>query len=79
MHIPFLRKDKKDSRIIESLDSQLLKKLEICAKVNGYLILVTTLKGTQLNHTYFTKEFPKGDLMPTLDEYAKILEKEVSK
>lgn len=74
-----LEKDKSFYGSIGTLSAPLLEKLNAAANADGYLIMITDVKGTQLNHTYFTKEFPNGDIMPTLDEYAKLLEKEVPK
>jgi hypothetical protein len=46
----------------------------------GYFISITTYepkkKGKELEHSYFTKHFPKGDLFSSLDEISKLLDKE---
>lgn len=51
--------------------------IEKAEKSEGYLIMVTRVNGDKLHHTFFTKEFPSNDIMTSLDEHAKLLEKEV--
>lgn len=46
-------------------------------KSEGYMILLSVRKGEILHHTYFTNGFRKGDIMPSLDEHAKLMEPEV--
>ncbi len=46
-------------------------------KTEGYMILISTRKGDTLSHTYYTNDFRKGDIMPSLDEHAKLVEIEI--
>lgn len=55
---------------------KLTKVMRDAEKADGYLIMVTLLKGETLTHTYFTKNFRKNDIMASLDEQAKLLEPE---
>ena len=50
---------------------------------DGYMVLVTRLvqgdKEDKLIHTTFTDNFNRDDIMPSLDEFAKLLESEIRK
>ena len=42
----------------------------------GYMIVMTKREGDKLTHTTFINNFRKDDIFSSLDEYAKLLEKE---
>ena len=46
-------------------------------KADGYLILWSKLEGDKLIHGHFSSNFKKNDMFPALDEYAKLLEREI--
>jgi len=46
-------------------------------KSEGYMILLSVRKGETLYHSYFTNDYRKGDIMPSMDELAKLIEPEV--
>lgn len=51
--------------------------IEIARRADGFMVLITRLNGDKLTHTQFTNNFRRGDIMPSLDELAKLLEPEV--
>jgi len=53
------------------------EKIKEAERSEGYLILVTRLNNKKLIHTYFTQTFPRGDIPIALNEYKKLLEKEM--
>jgi len=69
----------KEAEIKFEPKSQLDEAIEQAERADGYLIMITRLNGDKLNHTYFTNNFRRGDIMPSLDEHAKNLEPEVGR
>ena len=59
------------------INKKLINAITEIEKVDGYLVTVTELKGDELIHTYFMKNFRKDDIFSSLDEYAKLLEREI--
>ena len=51
-----------------------IKKTE---RSEGYLVMITRLNNHQLTHTYFTQNFPRGDINLSIDEWKKLLKKEI--
>lgn len=43
----------------------------------GYLIMFTRLNNHQLTHTYFKQSFPQGDIESSIEEWKKLLKKEI--
>lgn len=56
---------------------EVMKHFDLAKESDGYLIMITTLNGDNLNHTAITSHFRTGDLIPSLIEYSKQLEKQV--
>lgn len=59
----------------KALEDALLDAMES----DGYMILITRLKGDTLFHTQSRHQFRDGDIMPSLDEMAKLLEVDTKK
>lgn len=59
------------------VDPNLQNKLVKAFQAGKYLICVTRLEGDKLTHDTFTREFKKGDIAPTLDQWANALTKEM--
>lgn len=59
------------------VDPNLQNKLVKAFQAGKYLICITRLEGDRLSHNTFTKDFKKGDIAPTLDQWANELAKEM--
>ena len=44
---------------------------------DGYMILITRINGEQLTHVVTTKTFKNEDILPSIDELSKQIEKEI--
>ena len=60
-------------------NDELFRELEKLKESDGYLVMISRLKGDTLIHTYFTKNFRRDDIAPSLDEHAKLLKSEIIK
>ena len=61
------------------MNKQLQEKIELAERSEGYLIMITRLHSKdQLEHSYFTRSFRRDDIMPSLDEQSRLLEKEIN-
>ncbi len=65
------------SKVVETKHDGLKKRLEQVIRADGYLVMITHRSGDTLHHTYFTNKFRHDDMIPTLDEHAKMLQQEI--